>query len=272
MPTYAIGDVQGCFAELQDLLKLIHFDPDQDTLWFAGDLVNRGPDSLAVLRFVMQLKHAVVVLGNHDLHLLALYYGHLHKDHTLGDVLAAPDLEQIVHWLRQQPLMHYDKSLNTALVHAGILPSWSIAEALKYAAEIATVLRSNACADYVANMYGNQPDRWEPNLQGHDRLRFITNAFTRMRFCDPAGHLDMQHTGPPASQPDNLVAWYKIKGRKAADTRVIFGHWAAANGRTGEANAIAIDTGCVWGNKLTAYRVEDGQLFSVPARDSTTKL
>ncbi len=272
MSVYAIGDVQGCFTELQDLLGHIQFDPELDTLWFAGDLVNRGPDSLAVLRFVMQLKRAVVVLGNHDLHLLALHHGHPHNDHTLEQVLNAADIDVIIRWLRQQHLVYFDAQLNAAIVHAGILPSWTVDQALQYAAEIEAVLRSDAYPDYVANMYGNQPNHWNPNLQGHDRLRFITNAFTRMRFCDKTEHLDMHHAGPPGSQPEHLIPWYRIGNRQAVNTKIIFGHWAAADGDTGVPNAIAVDTGCVWGNKLTAYRVDDGQLFSVPARDKTTKL
>jgi bis(5'-nucleosyl)-tetraphosphatase (symmetrical) len=268
--TYAIGDVQGCYDELQDLLRHISFDADNDTLWFAGDLVNRGPNSLEVLRFVKGLPSAVVVLGNHDLHLLSIANGHPFKDHALHDVLVAPDRDELMQWLREQPLLHYDKKLGYALVHAGIPPQWSLKQAIRHAAEVEQVLQSERYAEFLEHLYGNKPSRWSNSLKGWSRLRFITNALTRLRFCDPSGKLDFSAKGRIGMQPTGFLPWFKVPGRATEEVNILFGHWAALEGKTDTPRVFALDTGCVWGNTLTAMRLEDAQLFSVRCR--VTKL
>jgi len=287
--TYAIGDVQGCYNELQDLLQHITFDRDRDTLWFAGDLVNRGPNSLEVLRFVKNLPNPVIVLGNHDLHLLSIANGHPFKDHALFDVLHAPDRDELIDWLRCQPLMHYDKKLGFAMVHAGIPPQWSLKQAIRYAAEVEAVLQSDQYPEFLEHLYGNKPTRWSNSLKGWSRLRFITNALTRMRFCDASGKLDLTSKGKVGTQPTGYLPWFQVPGRASEDINIIFGHWAALEGRvdipaetipaeksgktgkTGDAPRLfALDTGCVYGAYLTALRLEDKQLFQV--RSKVTKL
>lgn len=270
MTTYAIGDVQGCYDELQALLALIRFDPSQDQLWFAGDLVNRGHQSLQVLRFIRSLNNAVVVLGNHDIHLLALANGHAYKDHTLYDVLAAPDRQELVDWLRQQPLLHYDASLGFLMTHAGLLPQWGVAQAQGYAQEVAAILRSDQYAQSLEYLYGNYPDQWRPDLTGWDRLRFIVNAFTRMRFCGADGKLDFNHTGKVGSQPAGYLPWFQLPNPALHNTAIVFGHWAALAGDTAVPEIFALDTGCAWGGALTAMRLEDRQRFSV--RSNTRKV
>jgi len=269
MSTYAIGDVQGCYDELQALLKCIAFDPTQDQLWFAGDLVNRGPKSLEVLRFIRSLPNAIVVLGNHDLYLLLLANGHPHKNHTLQDVLLAPDCQILINWLRQQPLLHYDARLNYLMTHAGLFPQWSLAQAQSYAQEVEAILHRDDYLIHLQPLLGNQPDRWDENLNGYDRLRFIINAFTRMRFCTLGGQLDFTHTGKIGSQPNHLLAWFEVPNRTSQDIPVVFGHWAALEGKVHPPNVFELDTGCVWGGSLTAMRLEDRQFFSVPALTQT---
>jgi bis(5'-nucleosyl)-tetraphosphatase (symmetrical) len=268
MPTYAIGDVQGCYDELQDLLQCIAFDPQQDVLWFTGDLVNRGHQSLHVLRFVRSLPRAQVVLGNHDIHLLSLANGHPFEKHTLQDVLAAPDCQELVDWLRRQPLLHEDAQLGYVMSHAGVFPHWSLAQAQRYAREVEQVLQRPDYADHLDSLYGNQPNQWHADLAGHDRLRFIVNAFTRMRFCTLEGELDFLQTGKIGSQPDHLLPWFAVPHRAIGAVPIVFGHWAALGGQIPEgiAPVFALDTGCAWGASLTAMRLEDSQLFSVPSR------
>lgn len=268
MSTYAIGDVQGCYAELCDLLAHIAFNPSQDKLWFAGDLVNRGPNSLAVLRLIKNLGNAVVVLGNHDLHLLAIANGHPFKDHTMQDVLAAPDRDELINWLRQQPLFYYDATHDYALVHAGLPPEWDITAALLHAAEVEQLLRSPNYADLLEHLYGDKPDHWDPELAGWARLRFIANALTRIRFCRADGKLNFSTKGEIGSQPPGYQPWFTIPNRASRTTNILFGHWAALEGQTHTAGVYALDTGCVWGRSLTALRLEDSQRFSVPARRS----
>lgn len=263
MATYAIGDVQGCFDELQSLLQLIDFNPKKDRLWFAGDLVNRGPKSLDVLRFVKSLKNPVVVLGNHDLHLLAIANGHPFKDHFLHDVLVAPDRDPLINWLRRQPLLHYDARKGYAMVHAGLPPQWTLKQAKRYAAEVEQALRGEKYVNFLEHLYGNKPLQWNRNLRGWSRLRFITNALTRIRFCNEEGMLDLSSRGEIGSQPPSYVPWYQIPGRASAKVKIIFGHWAALQGKTDNPQVYALDTGCVWGNALTAMRLEDERLFSV---------
>ncbi len=276
MATYAIGDVQGCFEELQRLLAAVHFDPAVDTLWFAGDLVNRGPDSLAVLRFVHSLDDRVVtVLGNHDLHLLACAWGGRkpHRHDTLAEILNAADREPLLQWLRHRPLLHHDAARNTLLVHAGLPPQWSVHDALARAAELEQALRGGRCAEFLRDMYGNEPDKWSSDLAGNDRLRFITNSLTRMRYCTQRGRVDLKPKGPPGTQAGKLLPWYAVPGRATRGTRVLFGHWATlhlAPARTGEHNVVGLDTGCVWGGQLTALRLDDGRLFCVASNTQAT--
>jgi len=266
MPTYAIGDVQGCYDELQALLECIALNPAKDQLWFAGDLVNRGHQSLQVLRFIRNLPNAVVVLGNHDIYLFSLANGHPFKDHTLHDVLAAPDCQELVDWLRHQPLLHYDADLGYLMTHAGLFPPWSLAQAQRYAQEVEAVLQRDDYAAHLDLLYGNQPDQWREDLSGYDRLRFITNAFTRMRFCTSDGKLDFTCVGKVGSQPDNLLAWFQVPHRAVGNISIVFGHWAALEGRTQTRGVFGLDTGCAWGGSLTAMRLEDGQQFSVPSK------
>lgn len=268
MATYAIGDVQGCFEPLQRLLHKIHFDPQQDSLWFAGDLVNRGPQSLEVLRFIKALPHKKVVLGNHDLHLLAIFYAGFapRPQDTLDAVLAAPDLPELMHWLVQQPLLIVDSERNLAMSHAGIPPHWSLAQAQQRANEAQTMLNGAQAMDFFKQMYGNQPDRWHDSLNGIERIRVIINYFTRMRFVGANDELDLLSKESMGTAPAGFLPWFKAPQRQITETTLLFGHWAALEGKTGVANAIALDTGCVWGGQLSALRLEDRQFFRVPAK------
>lgn len=269
MATYAIGDIQGCFAEFQQLLTAIHFSPTADTLWFTGDLVNRGPQSLEVLRFVKSLgdKHQVV-LGNHDLHLLALAYGYAdkHRGDTLDTVLQAPDSAEIIDWLRHRPLLYYDKQNSFVMTHAGLAPIWTLKEARSLAQEVEAVLRSTTPENFLKHMYGNEPNYWNENLAGVERLRAIVNYFTRMRFCYADGRLDLAYKGEIGGKPTDLIPWFDVKDRANANEKIIFGHWAALGGKTDAPNVYPLDTGCVWGNCLTAMRLEDEKRFSVKCR------
>ena len=257
MATYAIGDVQGCHDALLRLLAMLKFDPANDHLWLAGDLVNRGPDSLATLRFVKELSEkAITVLGNHDLHLLAIHAEHrTTRDKGLQAILAAPDAGELIHWLRCRPLLHYDPALDTVLVHAGIYPAWTLVQAQQRAQELHDVLCSDNYLDFIHHMYGNQPDHWDEQLEGQDRLRFICNSFTRMRYCDADGHLDLEENGPPGQQSPGTLPWFEMPQRKIRQTRILFGHWSTL-GLHQEDNVFALDTGCVWGGRLTALRID----------------
>lgn len=267
MAVYAIGDIQGCFDELQALLDLIRFDPANDRLWFTGDLVNRGPASLETLRFVRDLgPGAVTVLGNHDIHLLALANGiPLDKDdHTMDAVLTAPDGAELVDWLCHQPLLHHDEKLGYTLVHAGLPPQWDLHMARQCAHEVETVLRGSQRAELLEEMYGNLPDRWSGRLKGWGRLRFIVNCFTRMRYCDDSGRLDLQCSGPPGTQPAGYRPWFELPHRASRDLRIIFGHWSAL-GRRDDPGIFPIDSACLWGGQLTALRIDtDPRRFSLP--------
>ena len=257
MPTYAIGDIQGCESELERLLERIRFDPAGDRLWFTGDLVNRGPGSLGVLRLVRSLDAcSVVVLGNHDLHLLALAEGngkHAKKS-NLGPVLKAPDRDELLHWLRQRPLMHHDPRRGFALVHAGLPPQWSLEDALERARELEMVLRGDGYRDFLFAMYGNQPARWSPDLTGMERLRFITNCLTRLRYCTVDGDLALKEKGTLDTRPPELVPWFQCPGRRSQGERIVFGHWSAL-GYWDRDNVWGIDSGCLWGGSLTALRL-----------------
>jgi bis(5'-nucleosyl)-tetraphosphatase (symmetrical) len=258
MATYAIGDLQGCFDELQALLGRIGFNPAHDRLWFVGDLVNRGPKSLQVLRFVRELgDRAVAVLGNHDLHLITQYEGFekKRKDDTFDDVLGAPDAKELIDWLRARPMMHVEG--NWAMVHAGLLPGWTISKAFRLGKEVQAALAADNYRDFLANMYGSKPVRWDDALAGWDRLRVIVNAMTRMRFCTPDGVMEFHSTG--VEPPAGYHAWYD--GRQD-EKPVLFGHWSALGLKLAERIA-GLDTGCVWGGALTALRLEDRWLVQV---------
>jgi len=259
MATYAIGDVQGCFDELVRLLRKIAFDAGKDKLWFVGDLVNRGPKSLEVLRFVRDLgERAVVVLGNHDLHLVAQHEGfeRTHKGDAFTDVLSAPDRKALVDWLRQRPMMHVEGGY--AMVHAGLLPQWSIEKALSLGREVERALAGSNYRDFLKNMYGAEPAEWSDALTGWDRLRVIVNAMTRLRFCTAQGRMELRAKGkiPPAG----YSAWYGL--RKEKET-IVCGHWSALGLKITEKLA-ALDSGCVWGGSLSALRLEDRALYQVP--------
>jgi len=267
MTTYVIGDVQGCFDALERLLTAIHFDSSRDILWFTGDLVNRGPQSLEVLRFIKTLGEArqKTVLGNHDLHLLAVAYGvrELHHDDTLQAVLAAPDRNELMDWLRHRPLLYEDKNTGFVLTHAGLAPAWSLKQARLLAQEVEAVLRGNTPAYYLKQMYGNQPDLWEDRLTGIERLRCITNYLTRMRLCHPDGRLELSYKGRIDTMPPGLIPWFDVPDRANSNVKILFGHWAALGGKADVSNVYPLDTGCVWGNCLTAMRLEDEKRFTV---------
>ncbi len=274
MAVYAIGDVQGCYTPLQQLLSRLDFNPAQDRLWFTGDLVNRGPQSLEVLRFVVGLgEQAVCVLGNHDLHLLAIAAGTAttKKRDTLEGILRAPDRVGLLHWLRSRPLLHHDSGLGYTLIHAGLLPPWDLAHAQQLAHETETVLRSNRHQDFFRHMYGDLPDHWNENLRGFDRLRLIVNAFTRLRYCDLDGNMDLRPKGPPGSQPPGLLPWFQIPGRRSHELKIIFGHWSALGLWQGE-NVIGLDSGCLWGRTLSAVRLDPRpvEFFSVDCEPDQT--
>lgn len=262
MAFYAIGDVQGCFDELMRLLERLGFSDHDDYLWFTGDLVNRGPKSLDTLRFIKSLgTHAVTVLGNHDLHLLAVAQGHEryhHKKDTLREILQAPDRAELVDWLRHRPLMHYDATLGFALIHAGLPPQWDVRQALAAAAEAECALRADNYAAYLGEMYGNEPDQWSESLCGEERLRFIINCFTRLRFCDARGRLALEEKGAPGSVPAPWLPWFAVPGRRSADVNIVFGHWSTLGLYSGD-NVYALDSGCLWGGALSALRL-DGPL------------
>lgn len=274
MATYAVGDIQGCHDELLDLLELLRFDPTTDRLWLCGDLVNRGPASAAVLRTIMSFGDAAItVLGNHDLHCLALGSSAApapRRRDTVSDVLTAPDRDQLLGWLAGRPLFHADPTLDFAMVHAGIPPQWSVAEAQSCAREVASVLATPAGAEaFFSTMYGNDPVHWEPTLSGADRLRYIANALTRMRYCRQDGALDLDEKGAPGNAGAALVPWFAAPRPVARTTRIVFGHWSTL---TLSAEACAryrvwpLDTGAVWGGRLSAMRLEDCHVVSVPSR------
>jgi len=267
MSVYVVGDIQGCFTELQSLLKKLEFDPAKDKLWFVGDLVNRGSGSLEVLRLVRSLgDSAITVLGNHDLHLLAVAAGvaQLHRSDTLDEILAAPDRDELLIWLRQQRLMHVEGS--NVMVHAGLLPQWSVKQAAKLAREVEAALRGDDYVKFLEHMYGNTPNSWDDELSGYKRLRVITNAFTRLRVCTAKGEMEYKFKGEMEKMPAGYVPWFEVPQRASHDATVVFGHWSAL-GLKVLPNVIALDTGCLWGGSLTAIRLEDRQLFQVACQN-----
>ncbi len=266
MADYAIGDVQGCADALEELLEVIDFDPQQDQLWFAGDLVARGPDSLGVLRRVKALSSSAhVVLGNHDLHLIACFYGYSppkKKDRT-ANILTAPDGKELIEWLRQQPLFLEIPHQQAIISHAGIPPCWSINQARTLAHEVSQVLKNEVqLHQFLGGMYGNSPALWHEHLRGAKRWRVITNYLTRMRLCNFAGELEFSHKEGLDDLPDGYYPWFNLPNPSIKNTRILFGHWAALEGNGPQAPVIALDGGCVWGGQLLAYRLDDGRFFS----------
>lgn len=264
MRRIAIGDLQGCLRELHQLLKTLDYSADRDQLWFVGDLVNRGPDSLDTLRFVRSLGDgAKVVLGNHDLHLLAVASGSgrtLRKDDTLDDILRARDRDTLLEWLRTRPLAVREG--DDLMVHAGVVPQWTADEVMTLAAEVEHALR-NEPAPLFESMYGNRPDRWSSELRGPDRLRFIINALTRLRYCREDGRIDLKMKGRPGTQEAGWLPWFDVPGRRTAAIRLISGHWSTL-GFIDRPDLLALDTGCVWGGALSAASLEDGARWSLP--------
>ncbi len=258
MALYAIGDIQGCAGAFAALLKKLRFRPSRDRLWLVGDLVNRGPDSLGVLRHVIALGRSVTtVLGNHDLHLLATVAGgrNLSPADTFDAVLEAPDADRLIDWLRHRPLLHYDAAARSVLVHAGIPPAWDVREARAHAREVEKLLRGRRWRKALRSMYGNEPAQWSDKLDRESRRRYTINALTRMRYCDRRGRLDFSYSGPPGSQTKGLTPWFDVPRKRSLNAHVVFGHWAAL-GLLRRADVTALDSGCVWGGCLTALRLD----------------
>jgi bis(5'-nucleosyl)-tetraphosphatase (symmetrical) len=267
MAVYAIGDVQGCYDELAALLAQLRFDRARDTLWFTGDLVNRGPRSADVVRFVKDLGgNAITVLGNHDLHLLAVAAGVCARGatDTFADLLGAEDRDVLLDWLRARPLLYHGAGLGFTLIHAGLLPQWDLGRARALAAEVEVQLRGPAYSELLHHMYGDAPDSWDDSLSGWNRVRVIINAFTRLRYCDRDGRMDLRPVGAPGSQPRHLIPWFQIPQRRSRNLTVIFGHWSTL-GVWQRDGVIALDTGCLWGGALTAVRLDSAprQFFRV---------
>ena len=264
MATYAIGDLQGSYSSLQRLIEKTGFDANVDRLWFVGDLVNRGAESLQCLRYVRSLgDRAVTVLGNHDLHLLCVAHGatRSRKNDTLQPILDAEDRDELLSWLQHRALLHVEGEY--VLVHAGLLPQWSVHKAQQLAQEAECALRGPQFREFLFALYGDQPDQWRDDLSGHNRLRVIVNAMTRMRICSAEGRMEFSHKGEPTNFPAGFMPWFAVPQRKSADSTLICGHWSALGLKT-QANLLAIDTGCLWGGALTAVRLEDRTVFQVP--------
>jgi bis(5'-nucleosyl)-tetraphosphatase (symmetrical) len=271
MAVYAIGDVQGCLTTLRTLLERIAFNPARDTLWFTGDLVDRGPESLDLLRFVKSLgSSAIVVLGNHDLHLLAVYAGAAtaRQHNTFKSILDAPDREALIQWLSTRPLLHHAPDLGFTLVHAGLLPQWDLAHARDLAREAEAAIATRADT-FFPLLFGDLPDQWDNDLTGPDRWRIIINAFTRLRYCDRDGKMALRHNGSPVSKPSHLLPWFDVPGRKSGGLSIIFGHWSTLGLCRGE-DFIALDSGCGWGGDLTAARIDvtPVEFYAVPGPKS----
>jgi len=267
MATYAIGDIQGCYDELCQLLSALSFDPTTDRLWLVGDLVNRGPQSLAVLRFLSQLGDRVrCVLGNHDLHLLAVARGHqrLKRSDTLQPILEAPDRDRLLQWLQQQPLLYHDPNLGYTMVHAGLPPQWDLATAQQLADEVSEVLQSDGCDPFLAAMYGDQPTRWHDQLRGHDRLRFAVNCFTRLRYLQANGEPEYRNKLGLESA-GALLPWFQAPHRQNRELKILFGHWSTLGIYQGN-GVIGLDSGCLWGGALSAYELERQRLVSLPCQ------
>ncbi|MBL8447098.1 MAG: symmetrical bis(5'-nucleosyl)-tetraphosphatase [Zoogloeaceae bacterium] len=267
MSTFAVGDIQGCFEPFQALLERIRFNPARDRLWLAGDLVNRGEQSLETIRFVRNLgDRAITVLGNHDLYLLMVAAGavaHRGRDDTLEPILQAPDRDELLDWLRQRPLFYGEG--DHVMVHAGLLPGWSVAQAQGLAREAEAALQGPGGEEFIHHMWGSRPTVWRDDLAGWDRLRVIINAMTRMRFCSLVGEMEFETKGEVATAPAGYMPWFEVPGRASASHTVIFGHWSALGLRV-EPKLLALDSGCLWGRELTAVRLEDRAVFQVACR------
>jgi bis(5'-nucleosyl)-tetraphosphatase (symmetrical) len=268
MTRWAIGDVQGCCAELDELLARIRFNPDRDLLWFTGDLVNRGPQSLAALRRVRDLAaNAVVVLGNHDLHLLAVALVPRHglkRGDTLDEILAAHDRDTLIGWLLERPLAHHDIAHHDLLVHAGVVPQWHAQQTARLAGEVAQSLRHDP-VPLLSAMYGDEPSQWHDSLSGTERQRFIINVLTRLRVCTARGRIDLRQKGAPADVRPPWLPWFRVPERASAAIRVVFGHWSAL-GYYRDDGVLGLDTGCVWGGTLTAANLDDPEAPPVAVR------
>ncbi len=265
MAVYAVGDIQGCTLAFEELLEKCHFDPQADKIWICGDIVNRGPASLEAIRLIKKLgSSAITILGNHDLHLLAVAekIRRSRQGDTIKSILEAPDRDELLHWLRHRPLVHIDRSLKTLMVHAGVYPGWSRKQLLCYAQEVETVLQGDDYVSLLNNMYGRKPVKWNNKLEGWERCRFIINALTRMRYCDNKTRLDFNQKGSPGSQPKRLLPWFLHPELKCKNWRVVFGHWSAL-GYQQQNNIISLDSGCVWGGKLTMVRLDSS--FHAPS-------
>lgn len=262
MAIYAIGDIQGCYDSLRLLLEKLNFSPENDQIWFAGDIVNRGKKSLKTIRYIKSLgDSAIVVLGNHDISLLAMHYGVIPKNSSLKKLLKAKESDELIDWLRNRPILHIDKELGFCMAHAGISPDWNLKDAKKYAKEIEVALRGDRIKTWLENVYGNKPRRWSESLQSYERHRYILNAFTRMRFCDRKdGALNFKLKTAPVyksklKKRNKKVPWFMWSKRKPIPLKIIFGHWSALGYHQDE-NVISLDTGCVWGGQLTAVRLD----------------
>lgn len=267
MADYAIGDIQGCFEPFMRLLNYIDFDITTDQLWLVGDLVNRGPESLELLRFLKSMpRQPFISLGNHDLHLLSCIFAnrvpHIEEDTLLG-ILNAPDCESLGHWLRHQAILHHDTQLNIVMTHAGIAPIWDLETAKRRAKELEAVLHGPEYCHFLNHMYGNSPNHWSETLEGIERLRLITNYFTRMRFCNANGDLDLHCKEKTISDDKHHYPWFSVPNRVPIDAEIVFGHWAALEGHCPVPRIHAIDTGYIWGGTLTALRLQDKKRFSV---------
>jgi len=272
MPNYVIGDVQGCYRSLMTLLDKLAFNEKNDQLWLAGDLVNRGPDSLSVLRFLSRLPKApIVTLGNHDLHCLSVFHGVRKpglKD-TLNHLFSAPDADDLCCWLRFQRMAYFDPNFNCLMVHAGVYSSWSLSETLAYANELELQLQGNQASDLLLVLFGDTPTVWSDSLPEPERWRFIVNVLTRMRFCYPDGRLEFQYKGTIENAPSGLKPWFERSGKVWPKHEIAFGHWAALEGKVPYSGLWPVDTGCVWGRQLSALRLEDKQWFHVENQEES---
>ncbi|NNE37162.1 MAG: symmetrical bis(5'-nucleosyl)-tetraphosphatase [Gammaproteobacteria bacterium] len=270
MATYVIGDIQGCRQEFEDILESISFDSGSDKLWLTGDIINRGPDSLGALRLAKHY-NVLSVLGNHECHLLAVANDvtNAGKKDTLQAIINADDGEELLDWIRHFPLIHHNADLGFTMVHAGLHPQWNLSQSLQLSHEVETVMQSDNFTGLLANMYGDTPDQWHDELNGWERLRCIINYCTRSRYYKLSGKINLKDKGPPGSQKDGYYPWYSIEERKMANNSIVFGHWASLHDgdpRQFESyNIYPLDTGCVWGRKLTALRLEDKCIFQVPS-------